>query len=174
MTTDFPMRFSLLASGSTGNSLLIEQDTTRLLVDCGISCRQLLNRLQLHGIDPGTLTAVCLTHDHSDHIQGLSVLLRRHPLPVYATEGTCTGAECRLRTDAINWTVFSPGNPFRIGALTLEPFAVPHDAGDPVGFVVHNGTSRTAAHPFISKAVVETRAQVREAIKTRYIAEVKK
>lgn len=136
------MRFSLLASSSAGNSLLIEQDATRILIDCGISCRQLLRRLEGLGVDLATLSAVCLTHDHADHIQGLPVLLRRHPLPVFATEGTCTGVECRLRTNAISWNVFSAGNPFRIGALSLEPFTVPHDAGDPVGFVVHNGERR--------------------------------
>lgn len=136
------MKFCLLASGSSGNCLYIEEGDTRILLDCGISCKQVLLRLREIGVDPATLSAICLTHDHSDHVGGLPVLLRKHPLPVYATEGTCSGVECRLEAGNVEWNVFAPGNPFQIGTLTFEPFAIPHDAGDPVGFVVHNASRR--------------------------------
>lgn len=136
------MQFSLLASGSSGNCLLVVDGDTRVLIDAGISCKQITTRLRGLGVEPASLSALCLTHDHTDHIGGLAVLSRRLPLPVYATEGTSTAAECKLELTALQWNLFAAGNPFQIGSLVFEPFAVPHDAGDPVGFVVHNGTRR--------------------------------
>lgn len=136
------MEFSVLASGSSGNCLYIAEGETRVLVDVGISCKQVATRLRELGIAPESLTALCLTHDHSDHISGLAVLSRTWSIPLYATEGTSTAAECKLRMTGTQWNVFAAGNPFRIGSLVFEPFAVPHDAGDPVGFVVDNGVRR--------------------------------
>ncbi|MFC5864487.1 MBL fold metallo-hydrolase [Acidicapsa dinghuensis] len=82
------VRFTVLASGSRGNSCIVSSSTTRVLVDAGLSCRELFRRMQLAGEDPRTLDAVLITHEHQDHVQGLSVTARKLGIPVYFTEAT--------------------------------------------------------------------------------------
>ena len=82
------MRMTVLASGSKGNSTLIATSRTRILVDAGLSCRELLKRMQMAGEDPGSLDAILITHEHQDHVQGVAVLARRLGIPVYFTEMT--------------------------------------------------------------------------------------
>ena len=130
------MNFALLASGSSGNCIVVSEGETCILIDAGISRTQIVERLRGLGITPEHISAICLTHDHSDHVGGLHTFLKKYPKPVYATEGTCTATECQLKFEYDRWNVFASGNEFRVGTLTLKPFAVPHDAGDPVGFVI--------------------------------------
>ncbi len=82
------VRMTVLASGSKGNSALVSSSTTRILVDAGLSCRELMKRLQTAGEDPSTLSAILITHEHQDHVQGLAVTARRLGIPVYWTEPT--------------------------------------------------------------------------------------
>src|SRR5271156_5205699 len=82
------MRMTVLASGSKGNSTVISSSRTRVLVDAGLSCRELLKRMHLIGEDPAQLDAILITHEHQDHIAGLSVLARRLKIPVFFTEPT--------------------------------------------------------------------------------------
>ncbi|HZZ40278.1 MAG TPA: MBL fold metallo-hydrolase [Acidobacteriaceae bacterium] len=82
------VRMTVLASGSRGNSTLVASSTTRILVDAGLSCRELMKRLQAAGEDPSTLDAILITHEHQDHVQGLAVTARRLGIPVYWTEPT--------------------------------------------------------------------------------------
>ncbi len=136
------MRFCLLASGSSGNSLYVEAGDTRVLIDAGISFRRIRLGLAALGVAPESLSAICLTHDHSDHIAGLRTLCRSHRVPLYATEGTSTATDCRLGFEDRPWHVFSPGDVVQIGALRVETFTVPHDAGDPVGLVLEHDNRR--------------------------------
>ncbi len=136
------MRFCLLASGSTGNCLYVEEAETRVLIDAGISLRRIRQGLAALGVPAEALSAVCVTHDHSDHIAGLRTLCRRHRIPIFATEGTSTAADCRLGSDTRLWQIFSPGDVVSIGALRIETFTVPHDAGDPVGLVLEANQRR--------------------------------
>lgn len=130
------MRVTVLASGSQGNAVAIEAGETAILIDCGVSCRQVERRLRWAGLEPARLAAVLLTHEHDDHVQGLEVFLRRYPVPVGATAGTvaaCAGA-------FVPEVVLESGREVVMGSLTVLPFAVSHDAREPVGFVVrHNG-----------------------------------
>jgi phosphoribosyl 1,2-cyclic phosphodiesterase len=131
----------VLGSGSSGNATLVASDRTALLIDAGLSCRQTELRLQAIGRDVRQVQAICLSHEHDDHTRGLPVVRRRFQIPLYANAGTIEG----LPKDGLRglpWNVFATGHPFRVGDLHVEPFSVPHDAYDPVGFVIHDNHDR--------------------------------
>lgn len=141
------MHITILGSGSAGNCTLIETDTTRLLVDAGLSGRQIAQRLALIGRQIDQISGVILTHEHSDHTRGLGVLCRARALPVYANRLTAEAVttdpdwEDRVR---ISWRLFATGGSFEVGDLLVESFSVPHDAYDPVGFVIRHPSSGVA------------------------------
>jgi phosphoribosyl 1,2-cyclic phosphodiesterase len=193
--------FTVLASGSKGNSTIVCGGRTRILVDAGLSCRELFRRMKLAGEDPASLDAIVITHEHQDHISGVAVTARKLGIPVYFTEAThrawmrwlmprkqmtyaqwleqCRkqAAERQAEADVTSpegeadeaegetlvavaaeaapeaevqsaksaksdptWLpaveYFAAGQPFRIGDFDLNPFTIPHDAADPVGFVI--------------------------------------
>lgn len=136
------LRLCVLASGSSGNCTVVASDTTRLLIDAGLSLRELTKRLGAIELRPEDLQAVCLSHEHNDHRAGLGVLHRRTRLPVYGNAGTIDALRGNEGLYGLPWNVFTTGSPFRVGDLTVEPFSVPHDSYDPVGFVVINGKTR--------------------------------
>lgn len=136
------MRVCVLASGSSGNCTLVSSLGTTLLIDAGLSGRETVRRLESVGIALSSVSAVCLTHEHDDHCTALSVLSRKAGIPLYANSGTVEAVEKGDKAKGLKWNIFSTGSPFTIGGLTLEPFSVPHDAYDPVGFVVRDGTVR--------------------------------
>lgn len=131
------MRFAVLGSGSSGNSAVVEAGGVRLLVDAGLSAKQLVQRMAAIGASATALDGILLTHEHGDHVRGLRVLLKQTGLPVYATAATARV----VRDSGIEgaaWKIFDAGTPFRIGPVEIEPFAIQHDAVDPVGFVFHH------------------------------------
>lgn len=131
------MRFASLGSGSKGNATLIEGDDTLVLVDCGFSAKEASRRLERLGIDPHQITAVLVTHEHGDHINGVARLSRRYDLPVYLTGGTLMATKDR---DFFATRTISPHTAFTLGSLSIQPFPVPHDARDPCQFVFsHRG-----------------------------------
>ncbi len=133
------MRFASLGSGSRGNATLVSHKKTTLLVDCGFSARETEKRLQRVGMQAEELTAIVLTHEHSDHINGVRVLARKYNVPVYATVGT---ASC-LSADLIDLiTEFSSHENFAVDDIEINPFPVPHDAREPSQFVFHCGKHR--------------------------------
>jgi phosphoribosyl 1,2-cyclic phosphodiesterase len=132
----------MLGSGSAGNSALIATDHCTILVDGGLSARQIVLRLKQCGVAPEQLDGVLLTHEHGDHVCGLEVLCRRFDVPIYANPLTaeavrCDGALHRHR----NWRIFRTGSEFSICDILVQTFPVPHDAVDPLGFVFHAGSS---------------------------------
>jgi phosphoribosyl 1,2-cyclic phosphodiesterase len=126
------MRLSVLASGSGGNAVVVETGEVCVLVDCGISYRQLRARMQPLGIEPEQIQAVLLTHEHDDHVKGLDVFLRHHPVQVMATAGT-VGA---MATPPAEVETLRAGRELRLGDLKVLPVPTSHDAHEPVGFVV--------------------------------------
>ncbi len=135
------MRLAVLGSGSGGNALIVESGGRRLLIDAGFSCRQLQRRFESLGGDLSRVDALLLTHEHQDHCRGADVLLRRYALPIYATQGTLDGAGLSLEALAEARAVRS-GRPFAVPespAFFVEAFGVPHDAREPVGFVIEDG-----------------------------------
>jgi phosphoribosyl 1,2-cyclic phosphodiesterase len=133
----------MLGSGSAGNSALIATDHCRILIDGGLSARQLVLRLALCGVTPEQLDGVLLTHEHGDHVCGLEVLCRKFQVPIYCN--ALTAEAIRYDCDSLgahrNWRIFRTGADFSICDITVETFPVPHDAVDPVGFAFHAGAS---------------------------------
>jgi phosphoribosyl 1,2-cyclic phosphodiesterase len=127
----------VLGSGSGGNCALIETEKTALLVDAGLSCRQITQRLAAVGRSLADLHGIVITHEHSDHIAALGVLCKSKPLPVFANRQTAESIVCDNGA-RISWRIFETGSHFEVGDLTVESFSIPHDAQDPVGFVIHN------------------------------------
>ena len=128
-------RFAPLFSGSSGNALYVGAGDTRLLVDAGASCVRVFAQLERAGVELRSLSAILVTHEHSDHIAGVGALSRRLHLPVYATEGTWL--EMRPRLGPLlpeNIRVIAPGQDFYIGRVNVMPFEIPHDAAEPVGY----------------------------------------
>ena len=131
----------MLGSGSAGNSALVATDHCKILVDGGLSARQLVLRLAQCGIMPDQLDGVLLTHEHSDHVCGLEVLCRKFNLPIYCNALTAESIRCDgLFDQHRNWRIFSTGSEFSICDVTVQTFPVPHDAVDPLGFAFHAGS----------------------------------
>ena len=143
MLPDMGVSVSVLASGSRGNSTVIESSQARILVDAGISCRETFKRLKLIGLDPRSLSAILITHEHSDHVSGLATLAKKLNVPVFMTGATHQAWARSLRDEAgelpklQKLEIFSAGRSFQIADVTVTPFTIPHDAADPVGFTFH-------------------------------------
>jgi len=136
------MDFAILASGSSGNCMVVSDGETTILIDAGISCKQMTERLGVLGIAPESISAICLTHDHIDHIGGIPVFCKKYKTPIYASMGTREAAAYRLKQEKnfdeaeAEWIEFAPSDDMEIGSLTIKSFAIPHDAGEPVGFTI--------------------------------------
>lgn len=128
------MRICLLASGSKGNSLLVESGQTRILVDAGLSARELCCRLESVGIGIESLNALLITHEHTDHVRGLGPLVRRLGIPVYLQTDLARALADVGKIEAVH--EFVEGEEFTINDLTVRPFAITHDSLAPVGFTL--------------------------------------
>src|SRR5210317_1900327 len=137
------MKICLLASGSKGNSILVESGQTRLLIDAGLSARELRKRLDLVGVDAESLTALLITHEHTDHVRGLGPLVRQLDIPVYLQSDLAR----RLQDVGKNECVreFVDGEDFTINDLSVRPFAVTHDSLAPVGFTLTGELARSVS-----------------------------
>jgi phosphoribosyl 1,2-cyclic phosphodiesterase len=130
----------MLGSGSAGNAALVSTDHCRILIDGGLSARQIVVRLEQCGVTPEQLDGVLLTHEHGDHVCGLEVLCRKFAVPIYANALTTEAIKCDGALDRHrNWRIFRTGADFKICDITVQTFPVPHDAVDPVGFAFHAG-----------------------------------
>jgi len=130
------MRFSVLASGSKANCTVVESAGRRILIDCGLSCRQTEVRLISLGIDPSSIGAILVTHEHSDHINGIPVFLKKHRIPVYLNQRTAEYLLEREKLAADNVQYFEIGERFEVAGFEVDPFSIVHDALDPAGFVL--------------------------------------
>ena len=132
----------MLGSGSAGNSALITTNHCKILVDGGLSARQIVLRLEQCGVTPEQLDGVLLTHEHGDHVCGLEVLCRKLEIPIYANSQTAEAVRAGCSLDQHpNWRIFRTGAEFKICDVTVQTFPVPHDAVDPVGFAFYAGSS---------------------------------
>lgn len=133
------LEVTVLASGSSGNALLVRSGDCALLVDAGLSARKLSACLEACGVAPGSLSGILLTHEHGDHTRGLKVFVDKHQVPVFANP--LTADHLKRAGIGARWNLFASGSGFVLESIEVLPFSVPHDAADPVGFVLRsNGT----------------------------------
>jgi len=130
-----PVRLTILGSGSAGNCAYVETDDARILVDAGFSLRQIRQRLAAIGRGPENLTGILITHEHADHVNGLAGLSEKLRIPVYCNRDTRDAIEYQLKTK-LACRLFTTGSGFEIGDIEVENFSIPHDAQDPVGYLL--------------------------------------
>lgn len=139
------MRYTSLGSGSEGNALVVEARSgataTTILIDCGFGLREIERRLLARGVPPDSLGAILVTHEHGDHIGGVFRLARRHGIPVYMTTGTQLSVAAKI-PEGMQARRCDSHTPFAVGDLQVFPFPVPHDAREPVQFVLSDGAKR--------------------------------
>ncbi len=133
------VQIATLVSGSSGNALLATDGHTHLLVDAGLSFRRLTAALKTFDLTPVDLSAVILTHEHSDHISGLPMLARHTDLPIFASAGTARALVQSVPSLADCLRGFAAGSAFSVGGIEIESFSTPHDSADSVGYALHMG-----------------------------------
>ncbi|HTD85876.1 MAG TPA: MBL fold metallo-hydrolase [Candidatus Binatia bacterium] len=134
-------RMTILGSGSNGNCTYLETEETRLLIDAGLSGRQVRQRMLTIGRAPEDLDGILITHEHTDHINGLVVLAAKLGIPVYCNRLTREAIEATTESP-MSFHIFETGSRFAVGDVEVETFSVPHDAYDPVGFLIHTHAGR--------------------------------
>ena len=129
------LNFCSLYSGSSGNSLFVETKNTKLLIDAGVSCKKIENALNDINVDPSTIDGILITHEHSDHVQGLGTLSKKFDLPVFVNQETLDAMpKQRDKISEKNIKTFKVTDKFSVGDLDIKPFSIPHDAANPCGF----------------------------------------
>ena len=140
------LRVCILGSGSGGNALVVEARdglfTTRILIDDGFNLKQVERRLQRAALEFTSLDAIFVTHEHDDHVCGVEACARAYSIPVYCTAGTAQAAQFDVLE--VEWNRIEAGWPVEIGPLRVDPFAVPHDAAEPVQYAFSDGDRRAA------------------------------
>lgn len=156
------MRVTVLGSGSSGNAILVESQSTRLLIDAGFSGRDLERRLATVEIPPASIDALLITHDHSDHTMGMGILARRWGIPLYLTDLT-RRACARLLNGSETVHHYRSSEPLAVGDLVVDPFLTVHDAVDPVAVTVTE--SKTGQKLGIATDLGRPTAAVRHALR---------
>ena len=140
-------KFCPLVSGSSGNSIFIKSEGTNILIDAGVSGKKIQDCLKSIGEDCSQIDAIFITHEHTDHIKAVGILSRRFDIPLYATEGTWTAMDSLIgNIDRKNRKIIYTGEKTQLNDMVLLPFAIPHDAAEPVGYSVFSeGVKMTVA-----------------------------
>lgn len=139
------IRFASLASGSKGNCLVAEVGRSRLLLDCGLTPRETTRRLARLGLAPADITGIIVTHEHDDHVGGAFAFAAKHCVPVWITHGTwkaVTDAGKGDATGSVHVNIVDGRTAFEVGELQVQPYIVPHDAREPVQYLVSDGAWR--------------------------------
>ena len=139
---DCSLQVAILASGSKGNAIYVELDGVRILVDAGISAVRITKRLRARGVEPQSLDAVLVTHEHIDHVRGLKTLAKQYHLPILATRGTLGAIDGGAAFEDDMWSI---ADAFTIGDVTVQHFAISHDAAEPCGFRIEGSHCCTVA-----------------------------
>ena len=137
------IKFQSIVSGSSGNCTLLCTDNTKILIDCGISGKKITAYLNDMGIDPREIDRILVTHEHTDHTNGIGVLSRKYSIPVIASEGTWAGMSIG-EIPQENKMIFSSCASIQISDITITPFDIPHDANQPTGYVLQTQDKRLA------------------------------
>lgn len=148
-------QFCSLVSGSSGNALYLEHDGAKILIDCGISCAKICAALKSIDVNPEDISAVVVTHEHSDHVSGVRVFSNKFGLKVYAGEKTLENISC---FDAVS---VKPGERFEIGDIEILPFDIPHDAAQPFGYTFLAGGRKLAVATDMGKIDAQVAERLR-------------
>jgi phosphoribosyl 1,2-cyclic phosphodiesterase len=132
------VRFRVLGSGSSGNTTLVDSGATRILIDAGLGAREMAERLQTAGVDPASLAAIVLSHEHTDHSRGAASFSRRFGVRLLGSRGTYAAAGFGA-VEIAGYDVLQPGVPHVVGEMTVTGIAIPHDAAGPLAFVAAAG-----------------------------------
>ena len=151
---------AVLGSGSGGNATLVRCGSTHILVDAGLSAKQLVLRMEMLGVAPEQLDAILLTHEHSDHARGVDVLLRKREVPVFANALTREALSHKMKS-AIPWKIFRSGQDFNLGDLVVNAFRIPHDAAEPVGFILNGNNTQLSMVSDVGNVTHLMREQLR-------------
>jgi phosphoribosyl 1,2-cyclic phosphodiesterase len=151
------LKLCVLASGSSGNCTFIGTEKTRILIDAGLSARRTAERLAEIGESPESINAICVSHEHGDHIAGIRVLQKNYGMPVYANAGTF-----EMIGGDIKGARFTTGSPFSVGDFSIHPFPIPHDANDPVGFIFSAGSLKVGIATDIGMVTNALRERLRK------------
>lgn len=156
------LQFCSFASGSSGNSYLVKDDTTAVLIDAGISGKRILQGLEETGTPRDMVQALLITHEHIDHVKSIPVLTKRIPdLQVFANQPTWDRIERPVPDQARQ--EFRTGREFRVGDLTIRPFPIPHDAAEPVGFSIFRGDHQISICTDVGHVTEEIQEEIRGA-----------
>ena len=137
------LKFCSLYSGSSGNSLFLQSNNTKLLIDCGTSAKKVVNALESIEIDITDIDGILVTHEHSDHVQGLGTISKKYDIPVFANFETWNAMPTQKeKIEDKNRNYFFNDTEFQIGNLQIFPFSTPHDAANPCGFSIVNGDKK--------------------------------
>lgn len=131
------MRFASLGSGSKGNSTVVESDTACVMVDCGFGLRNACTRLERIGKSPEDLTAIIVTHEHSDHWKGIGALSAKYNIPVYLSAGSLKAKQ--IQSGEALFNCIDSHRDFYVGDICIKPVPVPHDAREPIQYILSNG-----------------------------------
>ena len=148
--------FNVLGSGSSGNSTLVSDGSTNILVDAGLSGREISRRLEEYGLSPEKISAIVVSHDHGDHCRGVAPFVKNRDIPVFMTAAAFEASG--IRVNPSQHRAISPGESFEVGGIAVTCFSVPHDAVDPLGFIVEKNGVRIGIAldlGFMSNLVVE-------------------
>jgi len=154
------MKVAVLGSGSKGNSALVKCGDTLILIDAGLSAKQLTLRLNILGVSPNDLGGILVTHEHGDHIKGLSVFLKKLNIPVFANLFTREAIEYKIKSN-IRWKIFRTGQDFQLGDITVQSFKVQHDSSEPVGFVLRGNGIQLGMISDVGKVTAKMRKSLR-------------
>lgn len=137
------LRFTVLASGSTGNAILVANDESKVLIDAGLSGKKIEELLAEREVAAAELDAIFVTHEHSDHIKGLGALARKHQLPIYANGATWEELDRHIgEIPEDKRYVMETGKSVEIRSMCVESYAISHDAAEPVGYCFHDGEEK--------------------------------
>ena len=158
------MRFCSLGSGSAGNSFVVQDDKTTLLVDCGFGLNETVTRLNRYDIKPEKLNAILLTHEHEDHIKGAFSFSNKYKVPIHLSHGTFKMCKKRINDKYdINFNIISGSKSFMINDIEVTPIPVPHDAREPFQFMFESNFKSIAIITdlgFITKHLIKTLKEI--------------
>jgi len=136
------VRFASLGSGSAGNATVVEAGETRLLLDCGFSVKETVQRLARLDLQPEQLSGILVTHEHDDHARGVFKLAARYQIPVWLTHGTYSMCQRYLPTQPVTINIIDAHSAFALQEIEVQPYPVPHDAREPAQFVFGDGARK--------------------------------